>query len=511
MHPCLNVDEIIRLLVCELVGSGAKATAVSLSCCCRTFEDSVLDVLWETQVKLSALLKCFPQEVWSQEMRGLVSRLMSCKLSPLTRLSRKSFERVPTKEEWARLRKYARRMKTLEVHGFEDPIAPEVFPVLQLRTANELFLPRLQRFQCEEPTTEFIPFIPLFLSPRTIDVDITFAEESHFLVDASIISRLPTLCPELECITLRSLLRTPIVIAAVSEMLLACNRDSLQSFSVNSPLTEEAQEVLFHLPKLSKLWTVFQGGTKLPSVTLPNLTTIDVEYDDSLDWLEEFRGVALGKLESISFHSGSEQIGDFLGAFESVALTTSAQNTLSSFSFYTSRSWNPNYSSLLSFKQLQTLEIEFDCRGGCSSRVDDEVITALSQAMPKLEVLRLGGVPCGTSTGATFDGLVDLSLRCPRLTKLHVHFHVDSLIDATVNVTTSTDGEPIFWREDCALTDLEVGNIPIPPQSALVVTLSLLQIFPRILNIVDYTNPEWETVAEAIKKFRQVGTLVHRR
>ena len=61
MHTCLRVDEIVRLLACELVASEAKATAVSLACCCKDYEDPVLDELWETQEELAPLLKCFPQ------------------------------------------------------------------------------------------------------------------------------------------------------------------------------------------------------------------------------------------------------------------------------------------------------------------------------------------------------------------------------------------------------------------------------------------------------------------
>ena len=73
MHPCLSVDEILRLLAFKLVASGAKATTVSLACCCRSFEDPVLDVLWETQDGLTPLLKCLPQDVWHEQDEKLVS------------------------------------------------------------------------------------------------------------------------------------------------------------------------------------------------------------------------------------------------------------------------------------------------------------------------------------------------------------------------------------------------------------------------------------------------------
>jgi len=72
MHPCLSVDEILRLFACELVGSEAKATAVALACCCKSFEEPVLDVLWEKQERLTPLLKCNPRDVWEGQDRNFV-------------------------------------------------------------------------------------------------------------------------------------------------------------------------------------------------------------------------------------------------------------------------------------------------------------------------------------------------------------------------------------------------------------------------------------------------------
>jgi len=64
MHACLNVDEILRLIACELVASEGQATAVALACCCKSFEDPVLDALWETQYRLTPLLKSLPGDIW---------------------------------------------------------------------------------------------------------------------------------------------------------------------------------------------------------------------------------------------------------------------------------------------------------------------------------------------------------------------------------------------------------------------------------------------------------------
>jgi len=66
MHACLNMDEIVRLIACELVASRGKATAVALAGCCKSFKDPVLDVLWGTQDQLLPLLKSLPEDVWNE-------------------------------------------------------------------------------------------------------------------------------------------------------------------------------------------------------------------------------------------------------------------------------------------------------------------------------------------------------------------------------------------------------------------------------------------------------------
>jgi len=66
MHACLNVDEIVRVIAYELVTSRGRGTAVSLACCCRGFEDPVLDPLWETQERLVPLFMTLPRDIWNE-------------------------------------------------------------------------------------------------------------------------------------------------------------------------------------------------------------------------------------------------------------------------------------------------------------------------------------------------------------------------------------------------------------------------------------------------------------
>ena len=64
MHACLTVDEIVRFIAWGLVDSRSKATSVALACCSKSFEDPLLDTLWETQNRLRPLLRSLPGDVW---------------------------------------------------------------------------------------------------------------------------------------------------------------------------------------------------------------------------------------------------------------------------------------------------------------------------------------------------------------------------------------------------------------------------------------------------------------
>ena len=392
----------------------------------------------------------------------------------------------------------------------DGAMTPDVLLALRLRTGSEPLLPRLKKFYCGEPTEAFLPFLPLFLSLKTTKIFIAFDQDYSTIAVASTISRLSTLCPDLERISLIDLPRNSVITNAVSEMVLGCNPNSLRELHVESPLTEEAQEVVYHLPRLTSLWARFKGPTSLPTVALPDLTEISIGYKDDLSWVRGFRGAKLERLESVTIISESSPIGDPLGAFERVASTTSVKNTLSRFRFSAWKSWNPNYRALLSFRQLKSLEIKFLCSNGCSSTIDDDMITNLAQAMPKLEILQLGDYPCRIATGVTVNGLMELAHRCPHLSELRIHFQAASLVDAVAVAVARppSGGEHAVQGSDCALTDLEVGEIPIPAGSGSSVSLVLLQIFPRLLN-VRHVDRGWGGVAKNIKTFRQTGTFVH--
>ena len=390
-------------------------------------------------------------------------------------------------------------------HPNHSPTTPsvEVLSAMQLRNISEPLFPNLISLSLLRIQESFIPFILLFLSPRTTSVYIGFGSIPTGSVIASMITTLPTLCPNLQRVTFCSLPKDPVITTAISGMLLATNRKTLQRWRVSCPLTEEANNVLYRLPNLRTLSVHIERGTSSPSASLPNLTELSIVCDNESSWLGLFRRAIFGKLESVSFYIRSEPIGDFLGAFEEVALSSSIQNTLLELHFIPLCPLSSSYSSLLAFTRLEILKINSFCNGRCLSTADDNMIIHLSRAMSKLKVLELGGVPCRQFPGGvTTKGLVALARNCPNLFSLQVHLQVSSLKALPASPGVTPDIETTTPCVDCALTCLEVGNIPLPEGSVSMVAQTLRRIFPRI-EIIDGVGEMWEKVGKEISRSRQ--------
>ena len=354
-------------------------------------------------------------------------------------------------------------------------------------------------------TQQLMPFIPFLLSARMTTIDLFFpVSHLHEATIASVINTLPTLCPNLREIHLIGLQRDPSITAAVSNLVLKTNRSTLRSFRVDSPLTDEAREMIYKHPDLYSLHTFVNGSAPLPTMVLPNLADMDIRYCHGHDWLQCFLGASLRKLTSITISPESDSILDnILEAFETVALTTSIPMTLSMFELYATCQWRPSYRSLFSFTQLRKLVIESSCDLGCSSTIDDDTAINLARAMPELWHLQLGDDPCGTPAGVTVKGLAALAYYCPNLSSLAIHFQVGSFTPLETPSLASIGGSTISPKV-CALTTLQVAGIRVPAESALMVALTLLRISPYLEDI-EYYNAEWGKVSDAMYDSRRLA------
>ena len=127
----------------------------------------------------------------------------------------------------------------------------------------------------------------------------------------------------------------------------------------------------------------------------------------------------------------------------------------------------------------------------CTSTVDDNIISDLARALPKLEIVRFGKFPCGKPTGITTKGFAVLARRCPHLSYLSIHFQVASLS----SYVTSGD-ETAMPQEECGLTELHVGYTRLPYESGSMVIEALTRIFPR-LKFIDHSDRSWRNAVDA--------------
>lgn len=107
-------------------------------------------------------------------------------------------------------------------------------------------------------------------------------------------------------------------------------------------------------------------------------------------------------------------------------------------------------------------------------------------------------------------GLIALAGNCHLLSKLRIHFEAASLVEATavVGVSAPSDSKPMDRQQGCALTDLEVGAIPVEKGTVLKVTMTLLRIFPRLFNI-ESNRKSWKEVAGIVGLVRRIDTFVN--
>jgi len=123
--------------------------------------------------------------------------------------------------------------------------------------------------------------------------------------------------------------------------------------------------------------------------------------------------------------------------------------------------------------------------------------------MPKLRILALGDKPCSEiRAGVTVKGLVALADYCPGLYTLRVHFQVASLATPPASGGIPPNPGPTALRRDCALMELEVGEMPFPEEEASAITMTVARIFPRPAYL-HYIDENWEEVTDVTCASRQ--------
>ena len=129
--------------------------------------------------------------------------------------------------------------------------------------------------------------------------------------------------------------------------------------------------------------------------------------------------------------------------------------------------------------QLKDPVIDFVCHApqhGCSSAIGDDIITDPARAMPKPKNPRFGDRPCAAPSNVTTKRLVALPCYRPHLPSPCIHFQAATLGLSEIP-RAAPQNQPTAPREECVLTDLNVGSTHLPEEFSLVVAQIILRIF----------------------------------
>ena len=150
---------------------------------------------------------------------------------------------------------------------------------------------------------------------------------------------------------------------------------------------------------------------------------------------------------------------------------------------------------LTPFVNLHTLSLGVNCDGTCRFRFKHEHIITLSEQMPQLRDLNVGGEPCahgGSATDIGFHTFAELARRCLDLSRLSIHFNPHCI---DLGNYTGPNRNVVHW---------DVGNTVLPedPEMLTMIALRAQMLFPEA-TIAGETRTDalgWRAVREKFKQ-----------
>jgi hypothetical protein len=272
------------------------------------------------------------------------------------------------------------------------------------------------------------------------------------------------------------------------------------------------------LPLVETFWAVglLHLPDPLPDIVFPSLREIDVEFSGDLTWLKLLPAIQSPLLSIISVECPERDIMQFMEAFQLTMVTCGMHERLQKFILRKHHREAFDITPQLvacnfSFKNMSSLELLSDCSLHCGTLdLTDDDIDLLTDVMPGLKSLTIGGRPCDIPSKITFKSLDTLSRRCTGLTALQIHFNPDSFITRAAD--SSSDSGDVGLETPsydlCSVTNIDVGAIALTGRRSMpcIMVLGLLGVFPR-LEKLEYQDSSWIDVDSLIYGFKDASVL----
>lgn len=408
----------------------------------------------------------------------------------------------PSPEDWKRVQRYASWMHHVSVDESLTLTEDASHKFRQNSPAGGWF-PALQSLSwCI--TTSNLPYADLFFSPHLMRIFISSPSPwmAHGVprdilpAIASRIAALPT--SALQClrvgISWHHWMPWAYFKDSLSYVILQCG-SSLTEFASPIPLSDAAINHLIRLPNL-RTWHVEcpppnYSSSSLPPV-FPPLTGFALGGGAACRWLSLF-----GRLEaSVSLTRGMAPLSKTKESLQFLGV----ENTL-----------NPVInvaftSPIQTFHNLVSLRVEVYChgkdgKGYCAFKLNNDDVAELAVALPQLEFLLLGH-PCSENTCATTAAcLLSISVYCPELEVLEIHFNTTNIADDLKNISVDPKFEEVRSLTRGRLSHLNVYRTPLTLDELGFETVAkgMVDIFPS-MQLCGGRTGVWGWVNERIEQ-----------
>ncbi|KAJ7049035.1 hypothetical protein C8F01DRAFT_1185936 [Mycena amicta] len=504
MHPSLEIQEILRLIIVQVIGHKSLA---SMALTCRAFLEPVLDEMWHTQANLVPWLRCFPADAISVELisHEYIIRI----LRPI----------LPA--DWQRPLFYAHRIRTYQ--AFEGKNMAEALGVLSMSLPEgHLLLPKLDTLLWAHSDVSTCFFIRLFLAPslRTLHI-------MSYPLLLSLLPRLPDMLPNLETVTVQ------ITLDSVNEAahgppisLFVQNLASL--VFLNVPVAGWSD--LTHLAGLRRLKSleihhlVGDASGSFPSdafSALRSLRLTSARTEAIIQFFQAVSSLDLGLLElrvnDLMPTATTTSLYNLIANRCSASTLTVLEHhmelpdgrTLADEELHAYKITSATLRELSGLRGLKRLSLT----SPAGFELDDAGMLQLARSLPQLEELLLvdpleedddededadNALQPRTVTGVTLAGIRELAEHCPNLIRLALSFDAKVLPSPRGPMPGKPRGTP------SRVSQLEVRNSVLDDSIGVARFLSGLfpdaEIFSDEYNNAPL-NERWESVSELMEPF----------
>ena len=490
-YRVFKIGELTRLIAGQLIPD-SQESAVNLACTCRHLKEPALSVLWETQDSLHTLLETLPREFWDWYDDGSVVCDLNLPLEELSAQRSGLFQfKVkgdPSPEAWSKVHRYASWMRQTDVDGWTIP-EEETFRKLCLNSPPGGWFPALQGlYWCI--TRSNLPYFDLFLSPNMKRISITISwgdsrvPKTFLPVIASTISALPAPILQLLFVHIDRRGISPAYLKDSLSSVVSRFGPSFMQFSSPAPLSDAAMNHLIHLPRLHT-WHTEHPPPDYPGSSLPLV-------------FPPLREFTLGEGAAPGWLSLFKRLGDCVSSTQDSTPLSRVRESLESLNVgdFPNPIIDVSFTSIIrAFRNLLRLNVMVNCSDGqCVFGLNNDNVTELAVALPRLDSLLLG-YPCGENTCATTVAcLLPISVHCPGLRSLGIHFNTTNLIDDLKSISEDPRFQELRSLGKCTLSCLGVYDTPltIDESDFETVACGTTVIFPNLERCNGWEEVNWE-------------------